>query len=769
MLALALLLFQGPGLDLSTSLDRARVAVGEEFTYTLHAIGHSTAPFRVELPAFDGLALVERSERTDVVVGTAQVTRAYTLELRLRAEQVGTWSIGPIRVEHGITSAFSAVETVSVSSASSGGGSGMDPDLMALIPRVPPPRLGRPSVYLIASDDKLFAGDQVNVLTAAWLPRGLRLRLRQAPTLTPPSLAGVWTTPRHSVPGAVVSREFEGETYDLYVSLQTAYPLNAGPLTVPPARLGWVEPSGRQSVGEERRESVESAPLLLSVKPLPDAGRPPDFDGPVARGLSIDYELGSSSGRAGVALPVTIVVSGAGNLPLWSPPRTAWPPTVRVYTEGTEGTPRLQGARMGGSKRFRFGVVPDSAGSLSLPALEYAYFDPASASYRFAHTPAIVVPVLEAPPVTDQRNPLPIEEPAYRPFAERLLALPAAALGALVLLPIVLIVAIELWRRRPRRQPVMLPPGSAAERLEALVLSLTPPGTDARRRSLIAALRSAGVEGSSAEQLVRLHLALEADRFGPDPRESAAPALVQEVETALAGLPRKLRRAARLALLLLALPPGSRDARAQSGIELYGRGEYAAAAHAFEAEVSTDVPTSGRFYDLAAAEYLARRDANAVAALLPARALAPRDPRVRLLWAALAREHEQLRHLGRAWPFSAEECLALALGGLWLGALLYLVSRRTRSAAALVLGLALVLAIAGMTLRAQRHEARAILSGGASLRFSPHGLAPERGALPAFSVVKLERREGDWWLVESDTGAAGWVPEAILAVVPALN
>jgi hypothetical protein len=181
------------------------------------------------------------------------------------------------------------------------------------------------------------------------------------------------------------------------------------------------------------------------------------------------------------------------------------------------------------------------------------------------------------------------------------------------------------------------------------------------------------------------------------------------------------------------------------------------------------VPTSGRFYDLAAAEYLARRDANAVAALLPARALAPRDPQVRVLWAALAREHEQLRHLGRAWPLSAEECLALALAGLWLGALLYVASRRTRSAAALVLALSLVLALAGLTLRAERHESRAILSGGASLRFSPHGLAPERGALPAFSVVKLARHEGTWWLVESDSGAQGWVPEEILAVVPALN
>ena len=54
-------------------------------------------------------------------------------------------------------------------------------------------------------------------------------------------------------------------------------------------------------------------------------------------------------------------------------------------------------------------------------------------------------------------------------------------------------------------------------------------------------------------------------------------------------------------------------------------------------------------------------------------------------------------------------------------------------------------------------------------RSGSHGLAPERGALPAFSVVTLERHEGTWWLVESESGAQGWVPEEILAVVPALN
>jgi len=766
--ALFFLLVQGSSLQVTASLDRSRVSVGEEFVYTVKAIGHSTAPFRVELPPLDGLELVDRSERTDVVVGTAQTTRAFTLELRLRAQQVGSWSIGAIRVEQGDASGFTTEEFVSVTSASSGAASGLEPDLLALIPRVPWPRFGRPSVYLVASEDRVFAGDQVNVLTAAWLPRSLRLRLRQAPTLTPPALAGVWSTPRHAVPGAVASRVMEGETYDLYVSFQTAYPLNPGSVTIPPARLSWIQPSQRQSAGLDRRESVESTPLLLDVRPLPEAGRPPGFDGPVAHDLSIEYELGASSGRAGVALPVAIVVSGAGNLPLWPPPSIPWPATVRVYQEGTESSPRLSGLRMGGSKKFRFGIVPDSAGSLALPPLDYPYFDPSSASYRAAHAPAIVVPVLEPLPVTDRRNPLPVVKPEYQTLAQRVVGLPGFALAALIAFPVLLMTGAVLWRRRSPRAPQAAPAETPAARLEALVYSLVPPGTPASPRALVAALRQAGLPREDAVRVVRLHLSLEAQRFAPPSEpEPSSVALGQEVESVLAALPRRIRRAAGIAAVwLLALSSG---AAAQSGLDSYARGDYPAAARAFRAEAETAPPTLGRWYDLAVAEYLAHHDAQAVAALLPARALAPRDDRVQALWNALGREHEQLRRAQRFWPLSAEECFALALAGLWLGSVLFVVVYRRRVIWMTMLGLAGGFAVAGVALRAERAGPRAVLSGGVSLRTSPHGLAPERGALPGFSVVRLERREGSWWLVRAANGVEGWVPAEILAPSPALN
>lgn len=779
LLVFGLLLAQTPALTVTAELDRPRVAVGEEIVYTLKAVGRSTAPFRVDLSALDGLALVDRRERTDVVVGTRESTRAYTLTLRLRAEQVGTWEIGPIRVEHADASAFSPAVVVNVVNATGAGAPGLDPDLLALIPRVPQPREGTPSVYVVMSGAAVYAGDQVNVLTAAWLPRGLRLRLRQSPSLTPPALPGVWSTPRAAVPGAVASRLVEGESYDLYVGFQTVYPLNPGSVPVPPARLTWMQPSGRQYFSEERRLSVESPAATLEIRPAPGLGRPPGFDGPVARDMTITYRLGAGSARAGTALSVELVVTGAGNLPLWPTPVVPWPVGARVYEEGTESGPRMSGLRLGGSKAFRFAVVPDSAGSLALPTLEYPYFDPGDGTYKTARAPGIRVPVLDAMPTADRRAALPLKVSGAPTPVERVMALPSALLLLLALGPLLTLGGTHWRRRRPKRNPPPVSLPDPAARLDALLLAVVPGGAATSPRALRSALRAAGIDRASAEQLVALHVALEAERFGPGGAGRASPELAQGIATALASLPQRVKRRAGLRAAVLVgflLAPVAKAAPVpQSAGELYQRGEYVAAGQAFRAMAGhrsaegVGGQSPAVWYNVAAAEYMARRDAHAAAALLAVRARAPRDPRVQALWNALAREHEQLRRAGTRWPVTPEECFVAALGLAWLGALLFAVQRRSWLAYALPLLLALSTGAIGLLLRVERQSPRAVLVGGASLRLSPHGLSPERGSAAAFSVVRVDRRLGSWWLVRTGDRNQGWVPSDILAFTPSLD
>jgi hypothetical protein len=262
---------------------------------------------------------------------------------------------------------------------------------------------------------------------------------------------------------------------------------------------------------------------------------------------------------------------------------------------------------------------------------------------------------------------------------------------------------------------------------------------------------------------VQLHSALEAERFGKDGQGSPGPALLRDIESALRDVPARIRRRSGLAAgLALVLLGGAAPLGAQDGRSLYARREYAAAAQAFRKEP----PSPARWYDIAAAEYMARRDAYAVAALLSARAAAPRDSRVKALWTALSREHEQLRRAGQRWPVTALELFGAGLVLLWFGAVLFVLFRRHRTPAAVAVLLSLAALLAGAYLRNRQAVPRAVLAGGASLRLSPHGLAPERGTVPPFAIVRLDRPVGSWWLIETAEGARGWVPEEILAASP---
>ncbi|NOT08379.1 MAG: hypothetical protein HOP28_09260, partial [Gemmatimonadales bacterium] len=304
-----------------------------------------------------------------------------------------------------------------------------------------------------------------------------------------------------------------------------------------------------------------------------------------------------------------------------------------------------------------------------------------------------------------------------------------------------------------------------AARLQRLVSAMAPP--------VASALRLAGLDRQGAEVRLALHRELERTRFGPDGPGEVAPDLQREIGSALTRLPKLLRRAAGIAAAgILVAGHGAAASAAQEsrdGVALYAEGAYGPAAVAFRAGTLVATASSADFYDLAAAEYMLRRDAHAAAALLIARERAPRDPRVGALWNTLAREHDQLRHLGGGWPMSAEEALVGALILLWVAAILYALFPARRTWWGVVAGVALAVCLTGVALRAQRTVPRAVLTGGASLRVSPHGLAPELGSAPAFSLVRLVRSAPGWWLVETAAGGAGWIVDDVLAPLPTLN
>src|SRR4051812_50020743 len=95
-----------------------------------------------------------------------------------------------------------------------------------------------------------------------------------------------------------------------------------------------------------------------------------------------------ASSRVGEAVAVELALSGTGNTALWPAPALVWPASVRAYADRVDERVTSADGLVGGVKTFRYLAVPDSAGAMVLPAVEYEYFDLAANRYLGVSLPA---------------------------------------------------------------------------------------------------------------------------------------------------------------------------------------------------------------------------------------------------------------------------------------------------------------------------------------------------------------------------------------------
>jgi hypothetical protein len=166
----------------------------------------------------------------------------------------------------------------------------LNPRLRTLLERAPPPPRGKAAVALVVSADSISVGEQVDVVTAAWFPRDLRLQLRRPPTLTATGHRwGLELSPvgarRHSPPPGTSP----GAHTTCLWPTRWCSPLVAGTIVVP-ARRPQVQHPARPPVLQSGRTlcAMQSSGNAAGA-PLPTAGRTRG----VQRGSGIRTRIGA--------------------------------------------------------------------------------------------------------------------------------------------------------------------------------------------------------------------------------------------------------------------------------------------------------------------------------------------------------------------------------------------------------------------------------------------------------------------------------------------
>ena len=637
----------------------------------------------------------------------------------------------------------------------------LSPRIRGMLDRFPPPRTGNPSISIAFSRDTVWVGEQVELVTAAWFPRALRDRLRHQPRLHGPALSGLWSARSQQTPIPARTVIVGRQLYDLFITYQTIFPLGPGRITAPPAEISYGVPTSTSYFAPEEPKTFVSSAASLVVRAFPAAIARGLNSGPTAHNLRVVWRGPAGGLRAGAPGIVELSVSGEGNVALWPAPQISWPPGIRIYPEPTEEHFAPSQGLIAGEKRFRFTVVADSAGVLTLPSVSYTYFDPATATVEPAVATALSMPIMAAATGVAVREPIPIVTAVDVPVATTVVRSWWPLLLALSLLPLVL----WLWSRRPRRHR---PAAIALTDTELALRAALGAPIDAGPDRVVAALRARGIARDDAEHIHRWLSARNRKRYGPHQSEDVdPPAILRQV----------LLRLTQVVVLVLLAGTGRRlGAQQASGVERFGGADYAGAARAFQAQLLETPHAAGTWRDLGAARWMQNDDVGAAAAWLVALSLTPRDPVLVGEWRDLAAVPADVRDLEPDIPLSRDELLLVALV-LWLVAAGAWAAQRPRTAYAVAGVAVLALIVAAGRTKAARAR-RALIVANAPLHISPNAATRTLGDAPAWSLVRVVRRESDWILVSTQlqspgavaaTSTEGWVPAASIAPIGPLD
>ncbi len=776
LLVLALLQQATPP-ELTVTLDRDEVAVGEEVVLVVRVRSASDLPIEVRVGATDGFVVVARTEGTSVTPN-APMPRSKTIELRLRAIRAGRWNFGPFQARQGDTIAEVGALTVRVTDTGSAAvAAQVNPRIRQLLAQARPPTApGKVGLSLLLSSTRAVVGEQVDIVTAAWFPRELRLRLRRAPTLVPPAVEGMWSYPQPAPVGIAASRQVGGVWYDLFVAHQVAFPVRSGDLVIEPAQMQYSVPLALQFFSQEERFSVSSDSGHIMVSPLPEAGRPADFNGAVGTDLSVERIVTPQAARAREPVRVAIVVAGKGNVTLWPSPAVTWPEGARAYPDVVEERPRTVDGVVIGTKSFGFTLVPDAVGTLSLPPIEYPYYDLGTRSFRVARIPATSLAVAEPSARAEGALPPPLLAARRTLVPSRFIDLPGPIGWLLIVL-----VPPALWglhlvrdRWRGRARPTVEDRGLTARRVEieidGMVTGLAPAAiVSGDEPALAAALRAAGLEPEVVHRLLELRLLLRERRYAPG--QEGQDETIIERWRALRGQLSEGGRRRRVShgllsglLLTLALSAGA-SAQGPDAASLYDVGDLAAARAGFAALVGTDPEVPAYWYNLGAADYRLGNAVEASAAWHRALRLAPRNGTIRR--ALQLTPPPDAVSAARLWtaPVTPSELVLVALV-LWAVCWIGLVARPRRAMRwAVVGGVALLFAAGAFWLEHRYAQPVDLVVESVALRVSPHGRSSAVAALDAGqALLRLDQQRG-WLLVRDPAGRLGWIPTVAVVAV----
>ena len=214
-------------------------------------------------------------------------------------------------------------------------------------------------------------------------------------------------------------RQFELEHYNgrnyqvatLFAFL--LYPQHSGDITIDPARFEAIlrveTRSQMRSIFDDFFGSYQNVSKTLTapgvtihVQPLP-AGKPAGFSGAVGH-FSLDHSISTRQLKTNEAFTLKIDIRGTGNMKLIKTPAVDWPEGFEAYDPKVNNNYKTTGSGISGTKSVEYLAIPRAAGTYTIPALTFSYFDVNAGQYRTLSSDAYTIEVQRSPNESDNTS-----------------------------------------------------------------------------------------------------------------------------------------------------------------------------------------------------------------------------------------------------------------------------------------------------------------------------------------------------------------------------
>jgi hypothetical protein len=383
--------------QVDATVDRTSVPIDGQIVYTVTISGGLRQAPTPELPALDkDWTVYSAGTSRNFSIVNGQVSSSSSYRYVLTPRRTGTLTIGRASVTIGNTTVQTDPITINVTAAQ-GGASG-----------APSPGLAPGEERASGSDRELFITTSVSkkkpyvqeqiILTFRFYQR---VNLLESPDYTAPTTTGFWS--EDLPPQRTFNEVINGRRYYVTEVRTALFATAPGTFTISGARLECSVPSVRrnidrdpfslfgQSMFESKRVTLTSDPIEVQVQPLP-ANAPKEFAGAVGQ-FTISGRLDKTTIPQGEPVTLNVEVTGVGNVK--TVPDLTFPvlQEFKVYDSSSSSEVSKDGGIVRGRKSYQQILVPLKAGSLTVPPVSLAYFDPSVGDYRTVQTQSFAIQV----------------------------------------------------------------------------------------------------------------------------------------------------------------------------------------------------------------------------------------------------------------------------------------------------------------------------------------------------------------------------------------